>query len=963
MASAVALAFFIYLFTPFTRRCIIGYSILPYSSIRRFLICSPPAVCMTTSFRTQVQSYRRDVGITQKQLAHALGLNPSVLSHKLNESDGMRLTHPEIKQIVKLLATWQAITTCTQAVALLESATLKSSAFSAEEWAQPPLKSLEGTLPAERAAVQADPGIKPSSRTVPAPTTPLLGRQTLVAEITARFCTSETRLLTLSGPGGVGKSRLAIEAGRQLASTFTDGVVFVPLAQINDPALVPSAITQALHIRGHAQSTPLEDLKTYLPPRHLLLILDNYEHLLTAAGLVSELLSIAPLLKILVTSRAILNIYGEHQVVVPPLPLPNLNQPLVPESASREPAIALFVARTRAVRGDFSLTPENVQAVAEICIKLDGLPLALELAAASGRLFAPRALLQRLNQRLPLLPGRAEDVSERQKTLNDTISWSYNLLEAKHQRLFELLSIFPGGATVEAAEALAPTPHDVAGGISELLDKSLIYQREGKDQQVRFTMLATIREYALAHIQGMDALRAKQSTYYASLTETLTPQLTGAHQGEAADTLDVEQDNLRAVLAWSVANAPLTALRLGGLLTYFWQLRGFAREGQGWLQQALLHPLPANAAPLEKAIYAQALHGMGVLAYLLGEYDRARYHLEQALTLRRTLRDPKAIAATLKNLGNVAWDQSDLDRAQEFYEEALAMAHQSEDGEEIAGVLNNLGSLLWQRDDLVRAEHYLTEALTMWRDLQNKGRMAMSLSNLGIIVLKQGKIERAGVLYAESLALFREIGERQGESGTLNNLSELALHQGNYPLAQQYGEASLAIRRDINYRWGIASTLLNLGSAFLFQQEIGKALVALQEAQGIFRDLGDRAKLAIILEYLGVTTLRAGDVEGALTYHREALGLSRELGDDFGVASSVACMAAVFAMQGKSDQAARYGGAAHAAWEHMGRPILPAHQQRFLPELTSARTQSDPAEFEQAWAEGAATFERLIADL
>lgn len=915
---------------------------------------------MATSFRNQVQAYRRDVGITQKQLAHALGLNPSVLSHKLNESDGMRLTHPEIKQIVKLLATWQAITTRSQAAALLESASLKSSTFSPEEWAQPPLKGLEGTLPAERTTGRTT---TETTSLVPAPSTPLLGRQALVTQITDQLSTSDTRLLTLSGPGGVGKSRLAIEVGRHLANTFADGVVFVPLAQINDPTLVPSAITQALQIRGHAQSTPLEALKTHLTSRHLLLILDNYEHLLGAAGIVGELLAVAPYLKILVTSRAVLNLYGEHQVVVPPLPLPDLNQPLVAESANREPAVALFVARTRAMRGDFSLTPENVQAVAEICVRLDGLPLALELAAASSRLFAPKALLQRLNQRLPLLPGRAEDVSERQKTLNNTISWSYNLLEERHQRLFELLSIFPGGATVEAAEAIASSPHDVADGISELLDKSLIYQREGKDQQVRFTMLATIREYALAQIQEMDVLRAKQSRYYESLTEILTPQLSGVHQGEAADTLEGEQDNLRAVLAWSVANAPFTALRLGGLLTQFWQLRGFAREGQGWLQQALAYPLPDSAAPLEKAIYAQALHGFGVLAYLLGEYDRARYHLEQALALRRGLRDPKAIAATLKNLGNVAWDQSDLDRAQEFYEEALGMAHQSEDGEEIAGVLNNLGSLLWQRDDLVRAEGYLTEALTLWRDLQNKGRMAMGLSNLGIIVLKQGKIERAGVLYAESLALFREMGERQGESGTLNNLSELALHQGDYRQAQQYAEASLAIRRDINYRWGIASTLLNLGSAFLFQHELGQTLVALHEAEGIFRDLGDRAKLAIILEYLGVTTLRAGDTEGAGVHHREALTLSRELGDDFGVASSVACTAAVFAVQGKLEQAARYWGAAHTAWTQMGRPILPAHRQRFLPELTIARVQSDPVAFEQAWAEGAATFESLIAAL
>lgn len=915
---------------------------------------------MNESFRTKVQGYRRDAGITQKQLAQTLGLNPSVLSHKLNETDGMRLTHPEIKQIVKALAKWQAITTRTQAAELLEFANLKATVFTTEEWAQPPLNGLEGSLPTPRTHVQAGSGTAGSTITLPVPTTPLLGRQSLVAHLKEQLGTPGIRLVTLTGPGGVGKSRLAIEVGRQLSDGFSDGVFFVPLAQLHDPALVASAITQALQIRGHAQSTPLDDLKSHLPPRRLLLILDNYEHLLGAAGVVSELLAVAPHLKIVVTSRAVLNLYGEHQVVVPPLPLPDVSRPLEAESATGEPAVALFVARTRAVRGDFALNADNVKAVAEICVRLDGLPLALELAAASSRLFAPKALLQRLNQRLPLLPGRAEDVSERQKTLTDTIAWSYHLLDEGQQRLFELLSIFPGGATVEAAEAVALAPTEVAAGISALLDKSLIYQREGKDQQVRFTMLATIREYALAQIQEINALRTKQAAYYETLTETLTPLLTSAQQGEVADTLEAEQDNLRAVLTWSVSHAPLTALQIGGLLTPFWQVRGLAREGQSWLQQALAYPFANNAPPLERAIYARALHGMGVLAYLLGDYDRARYHLEQALPLRRGLADPKAIASTLKNLGNVAWDQSDLERAQQFYEEALAMAHQSEDGEEIAGVLNNLGSLLWQRDNLVLAERYLTEALTLWRDLQNKGRIAMSLSNLGIIVLKQGKIERAGVLYAESLALFREMGERQGESGTLNNLSELALHRGDYRRAQQDAEASLAIRRDINFRWGIGSTLINLGSAFLFQNEIGQALVTLQEAQRIFRDLGDRAKLAIVLEYLGITTLRAGDPEGALTYQYEALALSRALDDSFGVASGIACIAAVKGIHGNPYEAARLWGAAHAAWQAIGRTILPAQQQRFMPELTATQNRSDPVAFQAAWQAGEAEYLSIL---
>ncbi len=916
---------------------------------------------MSESFRKQVQAYRRAAGYSQKQLAHILGLNPSVLSHKLNESDGMRLTHPEIKQIVKALATWQAIHTRSQVVELLELSGVPTGLITPEEWKQPPLNHLEGGTTTHFAVTPATG--QTALTNLPVPRTPLLGRQALLHPIVHQISSDDTRLLTLTGPGGVGKSRLAIEVGRQVATIFADGVVFVPLAQLNEPSLVPSAIAQALQLRVHAQSTPIETLKSFLPTHRLLLILDNYEHLLEAAGVVGELLAVALHLKILVTSRAVLNLYGEYQIAVPPLPLPALQTPLTTERAIQEPAIALFVARTRAVRGDFAVTPENVQAIAEICVRLDGLPLALELAAASSRLFAPKALLQRLNQRLPLLPGRAEDISDRQKTLHETISGSYDLLSEGEQQIFERLSIFPAGARVEAIESLIPTL-DVPAGISTLLDKSLIYQKEGQDQQVRFTMLETLREYAVARIEANNeiiAVRRQQTQYYENWVEPLTAQLNSTTQALVLEQLEAEHDTIRALLSWSMNDLPLAALRIGGALAYFWQLRGHAREGYEWLYQALQIPLPANATTDEQSVYARALHGIGVLAYLLGDYERARYRLGEALALRRILQEPKAIASTLKNLGNVYWDESHLHQAQELYQEALVYAHQAEDPDEIAGTLNNLGSLLWQMDDLPRAKKYLTEALTLLREIGNKSRTAMTLSNLGIVVLKLGEMDRAGVYYLESLALFRELSDYQGLSATLNNMSELALHKGDYRQAEQYARESLDIRRRINYRWGVASTQLNLGSALLFQGQWGQALVALQEAQTIFRDLGDRAKLAIVLEYLGVTTLRIGDSQGALRYHREALALSRILEDEFGVASSIACIAAVFAAQGNFYEAARLWGATHAFWATSNRTLLHAQQQRFLPELTTVRAASDPAHFQQAWDEGVADTATILA--
>ncbi|MBX3085307.1 MAG: tetratricopeptide repeat protein [Anaerolineae bacterium] len=921
-------------------------------------------------FRTKIQEYRRAAGIPQKQLARELGLNPTVLSHKLNNSDDMRLTHQEVKRIVLLLAQWQAIGSRAEAEQLLQLMQLKPTAFTEQEWQSPPLVALDAGSPIATAEIPSAAVTTPSQMgSPPATSGHLLGRDDLVSTLQQRLNDPTVRLVTLTGSGGVGKTRLAIELAQHMSATYQDGVVFVPLASINDPLLVASEILHALKLKGDSQQTPDDQLKQYLAERRMLLILDNFEHVMGAAPMVSALIGAAPRLCILVTSRTVLNLYGEYQVRVPPLALPQPQQTLT--TLAEQPSVALFVARTQAVRSDFALTEANANAVAEICIRLDGLPLALELAAARCRLFSPKALLQRLDQPLALLSSTSSDVSARQRTLRDTIAWSYHLLHDMEQRLFTFVSLFPGGCTADAAEMIyqdqPPIGLDTAlEVVSSLLDKSLLYQQEGQDHQVRFLMLETLREYAIEQITdsgAIDGLRELQLQYYRQVVHEVAPQLSGEKQQETIDLLEAEHDSLRAILAWALIYRPMEALKLCGDAWYFWFVRGYYTEGYRWMSQALQAPLTDEATEEDQAEYAKALHGMGSILYSLGNYEQAAQHLESALAIRRRLNDSVGIMSTLNNLGNVAWDRSQLDQAQAYYEEVIALGQQTGNKRMVANASNNLGSLLWQRDDLEDAQRHLQRALAVWRELQNKLGLSQVLSNLGIIAVKQSQFDRASVLYAESLALARELGDRQSISASLNNIGEVALHKGDYAQAQRYFEEALALKREVNYAWGISTSLRNVGLALLFQHEMGRAIVALQEGMTIMRELGDRHMMASNLEALGVASTRLGDVDGALAYHHEALTLSIALEEQQGCALSLACIAATVAVRGDWSTAIRWWGAAFAQWEHLNTPLLPAEYKRFSDELESVRAQVPAAEFEARWQEGhAMEFEVVIQE-
>jgi len=656
-----------------------------------------------------------------------------------------------------------------------------------------------------------------SQSNLPAQLTPLIGRAQEVEVACALLQRSDVRLLTLTGPGGVGKTRLGLQVVTDLLDVFADGVFFVPLVSLNNPDLVIPTIAQTLGL-GEAGDRPLtEHLKAYLQDKHLLLLLDNFEQVVVAAPLLTELLESCPGLKALVTSREVLRVRGEHEFPVLPLALPDLSHLPGIEALSQYAAVALFLQRALAIKPDFQMTNTNARAIAEICARLDGLPLAIELAAARVKLLPPQKLLARLESRLQLLTRGARDMPERQQTLRNTIKWSYDLLDAEEQQLFRRLSVFVSGCTLEAAESVCNVadglPLNVLDGVTSLIDKSLLQQVEHPGDELRLIMLGTIREYGLECLAASgeeETTRSAHAEYYLALAEEAAPQIRGAQQAVWLERLEREHDNLRAALRWSVehtgAGGAEMALRLGAALWWFWTVRGHITEGRQWLEQAL-----STSNGVSAPVRAKALISAGVLARYQSDYNRAATLCAESLALFRELGDKRGIAASINELAYVAIVRGEYAEAHAMYKESLALLRELGDKWDIADTLffsANVTSFF--QGDHTAALAMMEEGLVIFKELGDQRGIAYSLSVLGHLSLSQGSYGAARPLHEESLTVFKTLGDRLGIARSLFLLAKAASMQGDYSVARSMFEESLTILRELDDKWFIAGCLEEL---------------------------------------------------------------------------------------------------------------------------------------------------------
>jgi predicted ATPase/DNA-binding CsgD family transcriptional regulator len=802
------------------------------------------------------------------------------------------------------------------------------------------------------------------SSPLPLPLTSLLGREREVAAACTLLARPEVRLLTLTGTAGVGKTRLALAIATEVQERFPDGVCFVSLAPLRNPALVLPTIGQALGLQGRSTRSPLEQLQAALRERHLLLLLDNFEPVIKAAPPLGELLAACPMLTVLVTSREVLHMRSEREFPVLPLALPDPQRLPDGETLSRYGAVALFLERAREVQPTLELTPDTAPLIAEVCIRLDGLPLALELAAARLKLLSLPALLERLSHRLAVLTGGPRDLPERQHTLRDTLAWSYELLSEEEQRLFRRLAIFVGGCTLEAVEAVSGVlgggGAQVLDGVTSLLHKHLLHkpQQQGPEQgDQRLLLLETIREYGwerLALSGELEEARRAHAAYYLHLAEEAEARLFGAGQGQWFDRLEQEYENLRAALSWAGEQTGgeseqkgETAVRLTGTLVRYWAVRGSMSEGLAWLERAL--EASARVATLPRI---KALSGAAWLAFFLGSGERAEAWSEECVQAYRTARqtrEAQELAASLLWLSWLPLRHGNDNEVRFLLEESRALARDRGDIRNLAYLLHFLGMAAIGQQNYAQARALLEESHQYYRAMESEEDLVWSFLYLGQVCFAQGDALRAGALVEEGLELARATHYQMGIACSLYLSGRLALAQDEVIKAQSQLEESLTIFETFEVHPNIAQVLSWLAGAAIARGEKEKAGTLCESSLARFRQLDDQESMAFSLQEWGCIVAR----RGACAWAAQLWGAAETLGgavrssrsfDLFTLFTALGEHAAYEQM--KTTVQAELGEQAFAATWAQGRAMTPeqaiaARGQPIMLDLTHTKARTD----------------------